>query len=665
MVSGDRSVDPSRRAFTVPYGPWCEPTWSVIDSAGDTRRHASGTESCAVEDCESERYWLGGPTGTKELGGLCYAHYFQWFRAGQPDDFSNWAAVEARPVRSRRRRAPMTIVDFRRLPPLAADEIRFVVATKVQRGDWTCNTSLRRFLILLIDTAAPRISASLSERSVDDWLLLCRQRWNYSSSYDTLCAPYIRRFFRLLDGATNPNLWAEDHWRWRDGFEFILDTEQSGSTHPALDWGTIPLQWLRDAVKTLAKQQLTVGTVSWGTLPQWLRATRQLAQYLTRHEHHPPPTEVTRAVFLDYLAWARQPSSTADPKLANTAAYLLETLHDTGLVHELGSAVFLRRGENVHRKTRQPRPFPQDVINRIDELIVDNPATEPTLRTMIATTRWAGCRISELVTLPIDSLQHTEAGHWIEYWMPKTKAWRRFPIPDSLATVLLEQQQRVRDRFGNGAEHMFPGARSSETAGTTQPWTPSGLRHRLSALFVEHGITHSSITGESVSGGDVHRFRHTVGTTLINSGWTQQEVREFLGHHSDMMTATYARITDDTLAKKAHEFWDNQPKRHPKYDPGVERLRAKMVTALPNGYCTLPATRKCEFRPNPCMECSFHDPGGRTYLGTHILLRDELNKLTEKAEQSGDADGEALNNEMLGKVSRMVDTIIDTDEGEE
>ncbi|MGV7507486.1 tyrosine-type recombinase/integrase, partial [Mycobacterium kansasii] len=79
------------------------------------------------------------------------------------------------------------------LPQVAADEIRFVVATKVRRGDWTPNTSLRRFLMVLIDTADGRITDSLTERPTEDWLLLCRQHWPHTSSFDSLCAPYLRR----------------------------------------------------------------------------------------------------------------------------------------------------------------------------------------------------------------------------------------------------------------------------------------------------------------------------------------------------------------------------------------------------------------------------------------------------------------------------------------
>lgn len=415
------------------------------------------------------------------------------------------------------------------------------------------------------------------------------------------------------------------------------------------------MPWLKEAVKSLARQQLSTSRMSWGTLTQWLRATRQLAQFLTLDGTVPEPSAVTRTAFLDYLEWTRRPDTKASPQLANTAAYLLETLRDCGLVDDLGSAIFLRRGENVHRKTRRPRPFPPDVIERIDTLIVDNPATDPTLRAMIATTRWAGCRISELVALPIDCLQHSEQGHWIEYWMTKTSAWRRLPVPESLAEIIRDQQTRVRDTYGPDAEHLFPGARSSAIAGRTQPWSTSGLRHRLAALFREHGITTSVATGEKISGGDVHRFRHTIGMHLLNNGWTQPEVRDFLGHHSDTMTATYARITDDTLARKAREFWDTNPDKG--VDATVERLRARFTTALPNGFCTLPATQRCEFRPNPCIDCSFHDPGGRTFLGAHITHRDQLRQLAAQAQDNGDRQAADLNKTMLDKVTRLIDEI--------
>ncbi|WP_227469397.1 tyrosine-type recombinase/integrase [Mycobacteroides abscessus] len=247
--------------------------------------------------------------------------------------------------------------------------------------------------------------------------------------------------------------------------------------------------------------------------------------------------------------------------------------------------------------------------------------------------------------------------------MTKTWAWRRLPILDSLAILILAQQTQVRATYGPEAAHLFPGGRSSASAGRTQPWSTSGLRHRLSALFNQHGITSSTITGEPISGGDVHRFRHTIGMTLLNNGWTQQEVRDFLGHASDTMTSAYARITDDTLARKTREFWATQTTGDA--DPAVERLRAKFSAALPNGFCTLPAQQKCDFRLNPCLDCSFHDPGGRVFLGTHITHRDQLRVIIDDATASADQRVLDLNQPMLDKVEKLIGELQDETPGKE
>jgi len=89
----------------------------------------------------------------------------------------------------------------------------------------------------------------------------------------------------------------------------------------------------------------------------------------------------------------------------------------------------------------------------------------------------------------------------------------------------------------------------------------------------------------------------------------------------------------------------------------VERLRARFTTALPNGFCTLPTAQRCEFRPNPCLDCSFHDPGGRVFLGAHIAHRDQLQRLTADAHERGDAAAVELNTAMLDKVSKLISEI--------
>lgn len=662
-------VEPEHIAqLPIAQGPWCYDLWMIRDAAGDNRRGARGV--CASPSCERDVYWLGGPQKEPYPPngvGMCYAHYFRWIRAKRPVPVRNWLIHEAGPsIRTPRGRSDPGPINFSDLPTGVAHEIRFVVGHKITRGDWTPNRALRKFLKTLITATEFGVEESLLEYSPDQWLLRTRQWWPSQTSFDKVCAPYVRSFFHVLEGATDPDPWADDRWVWKDHFEFALAGGESAETRTALDWSEVNPWWLRKALKDLAKQQLVTSTVAWNTVHTWIRAARLFSSYLAELAgskldalHRPTPDVIDRPLFLEYLAWIRSSRQGTATELSsvNTMAYLLETLRDTGFVPGLGSAIFLRRGENPRTTIRNPRPFPPDIIELVDEFIVDNDEVDITVRTMVATTRWAGCRISELVTLPLECLQHSDGGHWIEYWMTKTQAWRRFPIPDSLAVLLLQQQQRVRDSFGEKAVHLFPAKRSNHAAGITKPWSTSGFRHHLASLFEEYGITKSSVTGEKISGGDVHRFRHTVGMTLLNNGWTQQEVRDFLGHTSDTMTSAYAKITNDTLARKAREFWAKQEATATAANPQVERLRAKFTAALPNGFCRLPATQRCDFRPNPCQDCSFHDPGGRIFLGAHLVHRDQLRTLIADATAAGDSDVVALNQPMFEKIDKIIGEI--------
>lgn len=57
--------------------------------------------------------------------------------------------------------------------------------------------------------------------------------------------------------------------------------------------------------------------------------------------------------------------------------------------------------------------------------------------------------------------------------------------------------------------------------------SPTGRRPRgvhVKALFAKHG-GRSALTGEVVSGGEIHRYRYTIGTALLNNNWSQPEVQ--------------------------------------------------------------------------------------------------------------------------------------------
>ena len=119
------------------------------------------------------------------------------------------------------------------------------------------------------------------------------------------------------------------------------------------------------------------------------------------------------------------------------------------------------------------------------------------------------------------------------------------------------------------------------------------------------------------------------------------------------MTSTYAphHRRHPHLARPSGILEHHHQQRQTTLTPDVERLRARLITALPNGFCTLPAAQRCEFRPNPAWTARFHDPGGHTFLGSHIAHRDQL-RTRPRHHQTRRPRAAELNATMLDKVTK-------------
>lgn len=647
----------SHSRLVVLPGPWTEDHWAVVEGVSDVRRSLG---SCAVTTCASNSYVA--PHGVH----LCQPHWHQWRRASEPEDVVEWSLTAKKPQQRKRPNAvSQRQLDFTRLPELVAIEIRYVVGRKVTAGDWTPNKALLDYLLALTAVVAESGALSLLDRRPEDWLLLIQQRVNKSTA--TSAASYSKTFFSTLHRALVVDPWAEDRWLYKDGLDSLIHRGSQVTNGSNIIWTGISQDWLREPVKAHAKTCLVTGRRSWQTVITWSNALKPLSAYLEA-EGIEDPLDLDRTLYLDYLEFCNE-GGASNKGLAkvNTAASLLASLHDQAVRaarnnevagQTFGSEVFLFYGENAVEKVRDPRPYPADVVARIDREVLVDPKLHQSAREMLQLTRWGGLRISELLTLPIDCLlENGKGGYWVRYWMPKVKAWRRFPVPDELAARLLAQQSLVRDTYGPKATYMFPSpSRSNPHAQRDLPWSANGFRNTVAKSFLRHGITHSSITGEAITGGSIHRFRHTIGTTLLNNGWTQREVQEFLGHLSATMTSAYAAITDETLVRKVREFQASKVEETAALGdsvehPRVEALRHRFVYELPDGGCTLPANQSCDVRDNPCAGCAFFQLAGPE---SRSVQEERRTRLKLHIEQSTSAKETALNQRTLDAVEKVL-----------
>ena len=129
-----------------------------------------------------------------------------------------------------------------------------------------------------------------------------------------------------------------------------------------------------------------------------------------------------------------------------------------------------------------------------------------------------------------------------------------------------------------------------------------------------------------------HRFRHTLGTRLINAGVPQHVVQKMLGHASPQMTARYATIHDTTVRAAFDDYQRRRVDIHGArldFDPNapaaeaewVKHNLARVAASLPNGYCGRPPQQDCP-HPNACLTC----PDFQTtpqFLPLHRRQRDD------------------------------------------
>lgn len=629
----------------IVMGPWMQDHWVIVDVAGDRRRRIA--DQCDAIDCD----------GVAMTFGLCHGHYWRWRREGEPA-LESWIAHPQTPIAAKRNDRSRRVFDFTLLPQRARSEIRYVIGHKLSNGDWTPNANLRSTLEVLSGLLLSHRHSSFTERRPEDWVILARELRPSAAAFDRNERPYIHSFFATLHRGLITDPWAEDAWLWLNMFDRILEPRSSES-RASIRWDSITQIWLREAIKLHARESLVSGRREWGTILNWAKAFGRFSKFLEQRQVT-EPAQVNRKLFLLHLEEQRvlRANSTTMKQEVNILAVLLSDLRVDELLPDLGSEVFLRQGENRVDRIRAPRPWPRDVLSRIDQRILESDTINPELRLMLRFCRWSGPRISELVTLPNDCVKVTRSGgFWIEYWMPKVKRHRRFPVPDVLGKQLVAQSVAVRELYGPDAPFMFPQrVRSNVTTGVARPWSKSGFGGRVAELFTEHGILDSKLTGEPVSGAEIHRFRHTIGTELLNNGWTQHEVMEFLGHASPVMTANYARINDDTLSRKIGDFHRDATTFQSTYgdaDPQVEKMRARITAVTPSGFCTLPATQNCDVRSNPCLSCAFFSKGDGSFDENRGVYRTQLRATVLRATAEGDPAIAELNQAILDDLEAL------------
>jgi integrase len=382
-----------------------------------------------------------------------------------------------------------------------------------------------------------------------------------------------------------------------------------GCTVPRFD--TIAQLWLKDAAKRWCRFRLSTGS-AFGTVATGPPALARFSKFLTQaHPDVVGPSGITRQVLEGYLSWLA--ASGWAPATRCQALTMLRTFLDHARRHDwlvgLPANAVIYEEELPRRDEEIPRFIDEFVMAQLES--ETNLARLPyaTTRNLLVVLMETGLRGGDACELAFNPMVDDSAG-WpcLQFHNSKGRTEQLIPLSAKAVDAIRAQQDHDRQQWPAGTPWLFPGI--ADNADGTKPYAHGSLSMQLHHWQTAIGLHDQA--GQLVRV-NAHRFRHTVGTRLINAGVAQHVVQRLLGHASPRMTGNYATLHDTTI-RHAFDYYQQQrvdiAGQTVAYDPDATTAGAEWVKhnlsrirdSLPNGYCGRPPQQDCP-HPNACLTC--------------------------------------------------------------
>jgi integrase len=640
MTALGQRVPEHRRRWEAILAAALRPEFDVevyVPADGDA---VLGRALCRVKGC----------AGLVKARGICDPHYRAWSAAGKTELD---AFVAAATPFGRQRRVRRHGFDLFRLGPLARWEVGYVLQC---RHDQRAAPLTPRVVACLCELLRSSGARSLLERPLEAWLADLAPHVRDGSFNERALLRYAYARLEDLAAGGDPDIiYGRDTWDARR-----LGIEAHRGPH-RISFAAIRPPWLADATKRWARFRLATGT-KFSTLAGDVRAMRRFSQFLTtRMTPTRSEADLDRAVIEDYLLCLAQAGLSPATRTGVLVALkgFLEHARRHRLLPRLPAGAVVYREDLPRRDVAVPRFIPEYVMGQLeaDQAIAALP--DVTTRHLVVVLIETGLRLGDACMLAFNPVVADSTG-WpcLRYYNSKVATEALMPLSERAAATIAAQQAHVRSRFPAGATLLFPRERANTDG--ARPYVPSTLQQRLRRWSREVELRDETGCAVTVT---AHRFRHTVGTRMINQGVPAHIVQRYLGHASPAMTAVYAHLHDKTM-RDAFEAYSktrvNIAGQLLPYDTEspatdaewIKHNLARVADSLPNGYCGRPPQRDCP-HPNACLTC----PDFQTtpeFLGVH---RDQA-KTNRILIAQAEADGRFRLVENLRRTQASLDAII-------
>ncbi len=468
-------------------------------------------------------------------------------------------------------------------------------------------------------------------------------------------------YFTQQDRHIKPFQWQDERWDLRN---LNLNYNPKNLTHSIANFSQIKQQWLKDKAKQYVEHLCKIEK-AFGTINHVLVAFRSLSIYLQTTAIS-DFEQINRTVFLDYLS--------KEKKVTKSKLTPLRDFFFVGTVKgwfDIDQDI-IRDEDYPKRRRGNPDPLSQKVTEQIEANLHILP--DPIARIYLIC-YFGAMRPSELAQLKQDCLIQ-EGQYWkLRWYRPKNKDYHEIPISRTIAKVVQEQLDYVKNLWGDEYDYLFCHYHGLSSTKASQPnlvpvkkVVQSNDSHPL-MKSIRTLITTLDIRDEN---GQLATFinkilRSTRLTNLFEQGHDLAVVSAWAGHKHFATTSTYyTKVSCELINKEAghiqkalvnaegkqvpyesfpKSFWDN-PTAH------KLELSGTHINTPIYGYCGLDLDQDChKFRA--CYTCN-HFVATPDKLDQYIKVRDEL----RKKQSTANANGQNVLVEQFGRQADTLNKII-------
>jgi integrase len=299
---------------------------------------------------------------------------------------------------------------------------------------------------------------------------------------------------------------------------------------PACTFDRIPQPWLRELAKRWTRWRLSASLTA-ETAGRGVRVLARFGAFLASPAVGAGDIgQVDRAVLERYLA-------DLHGELAGTKIHrehigqlnaFFQAIRQHGWAERLPATAMFFSEDYPKRGRALPRALPEQVMAQLEAPASLSRWDQPSYRLITLILMRCGLRLGDARRLAFDCIaRDADGAPYLRYWNHKMKREALVPIDEQVDQEIARQQRALAERCPGGTPVLFPqqtanpDGRTPVSDGTYR----SALHRWLERCEVrdEHGRPVKIVP---------HRWRHTLGTRLINQDVPQHVVQKILDHYA-------------------------------------------------------------------------------------------------------------------------------------